>query len=661
MRILINNRRYLGNKYRLLSFIKKVVDDECRDVDTILDIFSGTGAVASAFLDRTVITNDILYSNYLAHVTWFSDAEYSFEKIQSMITNYNSIKAEDIKHENYMSANFSETYFSHEICLKIGFIRDDIEGNFKNGKINEKEKAILVTSLLYAMDRIANTCGHYDAYRQNSVFNDRLELGVPDTDRQLSSQNKCFNMDANLLAKEIKADLAYLDPPYNSRQYSDTYHLPENVARWEKPEVNGVARKMDRQGLKSDYCTSRAPEVFEDLIDSLNVRYILLSYNNTRESADDRSNARISDEDIMRILSKKGRVKIFEERYRAFTTGKSNNQDNAERLFLCICNAEETTLITQQQKNRKSQENDYLKSPLNYTGGKFKLLPQIQPLLPAKTDIFVDLFCGGCNVGINTDSDKVIFNDSNKTLVGLFETFASVPLDVTMRTIDTLIKKYDLSDSARYGYQKYGCNSMDGLARYNKEKFNALKSDFNAMEIKDDAWYLTLYVLIVFAFNNQIRFNRHGRFNLPVGKRDFNLSLRNKLQRFILTLQDKHVEFHSVDFCKLDISALTCDSIVYCDPPYLITTACYNEQNQWTIEDEMRLLAYLDDLHKKGLRFALSNVLEHNGASNNVLKEWLNANDINYRVHYLDFSYGNSNYQIKDKERASTEILVTNY
>ena len=64
-------------------------------------------------------------------------------------------------------------------------------------------------------------------------------------------------MDANEFIKNVKADLVYIDPPYNSRQYCDAYHLLENVARWEKPEVFGTAKKMDRSKLKSKYCSKR--------------------------------------------------------------------------------------------------------------------------------------------------------------------------------------------------------------------------------------------------------------------------------------------------------------------------------------------------------------------------------------------------------------------
>lgn len=98
----------------------------------------------------------------------------------------------------------------------------------------------------------------------------------------------------------------------------------ENVARWQKPKVFGVARKMDRSTLKSDYCTKAATEAFADLVEKINARYILLSYNNMENKGNDRSNAKLADDDIMRILAAKGSVQVFEESYKAFTTGKSN-------------------------------------------------------------------------------------------------------------------------------------------------------------------------------------------------------------------------------------------------------------------------------------------------------------------------------------------------
>ena len=236
----INNRRYLGNKYKLLPFIKKVVDSECTDIEIVVDIFSGTGAVASAFQDKQLVTNDIMYSNYISNFAWFSPRKYSRKKIEKIIDEYNTMV---INEENYMTMNFSNTYFSHDDCSKIGFIREDIETKYANKEINERERALLITSLLYAMDKIAKTCGHYDAYRKGVEFDMHLELLLPEASTTNNKKNKCYNMDSNALAKKIVADLVYIDPPYNSRQYCDAYHLLENVARWEKPEVLASQRK----------------------------------------------------------------------------------------------------------------------------------------------------------------------------------------------------------------------------------------------------------------------------------------------------------------------------------------------------------------------------------------------------------------------------------
>lgn len=335
---LINNRRYLGNKYKLLSFIKGVVKNECSSIKIVADIFAGTGAVSSAFINKTIITNDLMYSNYICNYAWFGAEAYNPQVIIDYVIRYN---AKSKCGENYMTCNFADTYFSKSDCAKIGYIREDIERNYKKGNLNKRERAILITSLLYAMDKIAVTCGHYDAYRKGAKFETALELYVPLAKINNNSKNECFNEDANNLVKRIEADLVYIDPPYNSRQYCDAYHLLENVARWEKPEVFGVAKKMDRSSMKSKYCTKSATKAFETLINDIKSKYILLSYNNMAEKGNSRSNAKISDEDIMKILSRKGKVKVFEESYKAFTTGKSDIEENAERLFLCTCFNEE--------------------------------------------------------------------------------------------------------------------------------------------------------------------------------------------------------------------------------------------------------------------------------------------------------------------------------
>ena len=330
--IAINNRRFLGNKYKLLPFIVDVVEKNCRGIDTVADLFSGTGVVASAFTDKRLIVNDNMYSNYICHLAWFGPEKVCHDKVIDQIQFYNNT---EFSEDNYMSNNYGDTYFSRPVCRKIGYIREDIEELFFEKKINGRERAILIASLLYAIDKIANTCGHYDAYRKNGKLAETMELAVPAVSNGLNADNQCFNTDANQLVRDIEADLVYVDPPYNSRQYCDIYHLLENVAQWEKPRVYGAAKKMDRSSLKSDYCTRKAVRAFEDLVKNIRAKYILLSYNNMAGKGNDRSNAKIRDEDILRILSEKGRVSIYITNHKAFTAGRSNITGNQERLFLC--------------------------------------------------------------------------------------------------------------------------------------------------------------------------------------------------------------------------------------------------------------------------------------------------------------------------------------
>ncbi len=643
-KIYIGNRRYLGNKYKLLEFISGVVEKECKDINTVVDIFAGTGAVASAFTHKKLITNDFLYSNYLCNLAWFGAEHFDEVKVESLLRYYNAVIPTE---ENYMSRTFGDTFFSHADCLKIGFVREHIEALRKENKLNGRERAILISSLLYAMDKIANTCGHYDAFIQNGKFEKHLELCLPAVSNQNNPNNQCFCKDSNLLAENIRGDLIYIDPPYNSRQYCDAYHLLENVARWEQPAVAGVARKMDRSHLKSDYCTVNAARAFEDLVEKLQAKYILLSYNNMASKGNQRSNAKISDEDIMRILSRKGKVTVFSESYKAFSAGKSDIKDNEERLFLCECYG--------------NSYKEPVQSPLNYMGGKFKLLPQILPHFPTDITLFVDLFCGGANVGINVPCNKVIFNDNNDLLRRMFTRFQAMEKQDTFEMIGSIIEAYRLSDSETHGYEFYGCHSGDGLAKYNTEGYLRLRRDYNQKCFGDYDPYIMLYVLIVYAFNNQIRFNKKGEFNLPVGKRDFNKKMREKLSVFIDRLKSGDYQFESLDFRKLPNETWDEKTFVYADPPYLIANATYNEQDGWNEALERDLHAYLDGLHERGIRFALSNVLQTKGKQNKILLEWLGRNMDKYRVIYLDHSYSNSNYQIKNRTFKTDEVLIVNY
>ena len=299
-----------------------------------------------------------------------------------------------------------------------------------------------------------------------------------------------------------------------------------------------------------------------------------------------------------------------------------------------------------------------IQSPLNYTGGKYRLLKQILPHFPDEIDYFVDLFCGGCNVGLNVNAERVLFNDNNSHLRYLYNTFKSLEKQMTFQIIDGIIEEYGLSRSMENGYDFYGCDSSRGLGDYNREPFLKLREDFNKSTV-DSNYYIMLFVLIVYAFNNQIRFNSKGEFNLPVGKRDFNEKMQTKLSDFIDRLQESNYTFSCVDFREFDVSMLTENSLVYCDPPYLITCATYNEQDGWNEQTERDLLDFLDRLNENRIKFALSNVLTSKGKTNTILAEWSEQRD--YRTIHLDYSYSNSNYHTKDRTDSTDEVLIVNY
>lgn len=282
-------------------------------------------------------------------------------------------------------------------------------------------------------------------------------------------------------------------------------------------------------------------------------------------------------------------------------------------------------------------KNELVKSPLNYTGGKFKLLPQILPLFPDNIDTFVDLFAGGCNVGINVKANKVICNDIENHVIELMQELSKLSSEDALKILKETINTY-------------------GLSKTNEEGFKKIREDYNN---GSKTWDM-FYAMVTNAFNYQIRFSKIGNYNMPFGRDRscFNPTLEKRFIQFVDKLKELNIEFRNEDFKELDINSLSEDSLVYCDPPYLVTCASYNEKDGWNETHEKELLSLLDNLHSNNIKFALSNVLENKGKSNDILKEWAKK----YNIHYLNNTYGNCNYHAKDKSKNSTiEVLITNY
>lgn len=278
-------------------------------------------------------------------------------------------------------------------------------------------------------------------------------------------------------------------------------------------------------------------------------------------------------------------------------------------------------------------KNSLIKSPLNYVGGKYKLLGDILPLFPEKVNTLVDLFGGGFNVGINTKSNKVIYNDNETHVTDLLKHLHTTDVNEAVTAIDNLIEKFDLSKT-------------------NAEGYNKLRDFYN----QDPSDPMVFYTLVCYAFNNQIRFNKNGQYNMPFGanRSSFNNKLRQKFIDFVEALHSKECTFSNKDFRDFDFSSLGQDDFVYADPPYFNSVAAYNENGGWTEEHEKALLSILDDLNNKGIKFALSNNLKYN---NPLLTAWMQK----YTVHYLNANYSNCNYHKKDKTSPDVEVLITNY
>lgn len=326
----LGQRRYLGGKTKLLDAIYELSKKTLGHVpESVFDVFAGTGVVAERFARHgsKVVANDLLFHNFVSLQAFLGKGKVSINSLCEKLTELQRIKGS----KNYFSENFGGNFFSLENAEKIGAMREEIDKIAES----ERERMCLLSSLIYATDKIANTVGHYDAFHRAQDNKAPVTLRLPSMFTG-TSKNVILNGDSNALAGAYSADVVYLDPPYNSRQYSDAYHLLENLARWEKPEVFGVAKKMDRTDIKSKFCGKSAPAAFESLIESIHGKIIVVSFNNTGESRNARSNSTLTDKQILEPLKARGRVTTIDIEFGAFTTGKTKDRKgHMERLFLC--------------------------------------------------------------------------------------------------------------------------------------------------------------------------------------------------------------------------------------------------------------------------------------------------------------------------------------
>ena len=649
--------RFIGSKNALLENIEYVINENTEGNEHILcDLFSGTAVVAQHFKNRyKIISNDFMYFSYVIQKAVIENnkiPKYENLKKVGVENPYQFLEesvCSEVKENFFITKNYSpyedckRMYLSVENAIRIDYIRNMIESWKDNNLLTEEEYFHLLAGLVEGVPYVSNITGTYGAYlkdwdkRAYKNF-EMVRLNVENN----GFKNECYNENANNLISEIQGDILYLDPPYNTRQYAPNYHLLETISQYDYPEIKGVTGMRNYDGQKSDFCKkSMALIAFEDIIKQADFENIVVSYSNEGV---------MKLEEIEKVLKKYGikeTYKRYDVPYRKYKS-KIYNVEKVlyESIFFikkdvkrdCKMFIERDVFNCTPKPNAlKASGKKYIKSPLNYIGGKHKLLPQIIPLFPKDIDTFVDLFSGGANVGINVNANKVIFNDINTKIIEMFESFKSLEINDILKQIDFNIKSYQLSKTNEEGFLNF------------RNKYNE----------KPDP--IDLYTLACYSFNYQFRFNNRHKYNNPFGRNrsQFSERMKENLISFVSKLKSMNTEFFSKDFMEIDLTSLNPQDFVYCDPPYLITVGTYNDGKRgfknWSEEEEEALYCLLDDLNKRNIRFAFSNVIKHKGQTNEKLLKWSEK----YKVVHLNSNYANSSYNTKREE--SDEVLIMNY
>lgn len=350
---------YIGSKKSLLLFLYESMNAVVgKTAESFCDIFAGTGAVGTYFKRKgyQIIANDIQYYAYVLNrhyignhkplrfdglVNELSLSNVSVEKRAEMVCAYLE-RLDGVAgfiYKNYalggsVGTPFERLYFSDENAKKCDAIRIKIDEWKYDRKITADEYFFLLTTLLEAIDKTANTASVYGAFLKKLKNSAKSALLMQPAELILNDKEHfIFNQDANQLIRQIKTDILYMDPPYNERQYCANYHLLETIAKYDNPVISGKTGLRNYKEQKSQYCSkSSVRSAFQDIVENANAKYIFLSYNNE---------GLLSLDDIQEIFSQKGEYGCFKQEYSRFKAD-ANRQYQADKtteyLHYCICN-----------------------------------------------------------------------------------------------------------------------------------------------------------------------------------------------------------------------------------------------------------------------------------------------------------------------------------
>ena len=612
----------------MLKNISDFLDELKLSGETFCDLFSGSASVGDYFKDKyQIISNDTLFSSFcFAYAKTKNATAPSFDNFRKQFNTdvfaYFNSREYDFSDKHFLWMNYSpkggRLFFTEAIANKIDGIRLEIEQLYQDGIFDKNEYYFMIASLLETVMGYSNTSGTYEAFLKE--WDSRalkpfvLEpLGI-ERKPLCSNQNTVFCRDSNELIKILSGDILYLDTPYTITDYFSAYHLLETIAKYDYPAIRGKTGRRVEKGQKSKYSIKgQVYAAYEDLIKNADFKHIIISYS---------TQSLMSIDELLEMLKKYavGEVVVKYFPFREYKNIRvSQKGENLREV-----------LIYMSKKKGEQKPQEIIKSPLNYSGSKNYIVDQILGELPARMSVFVDAMGGAFNVGVNVaNADTVVYNEYNKFVYEIIDMLLSTDKEKLKEDIRELIARFGLEKSNKEAYLRF------------RDFYNKNKTPLN------------LFVLQMYCFQNQLRFNSDHDFNTPVGNCGCNETTFERIDAFVPRAHV--VKTTNMDFADIDLSAYPQDTVFYFDPPYIITNATYNDGKRgfkgWTKREELELLSFLDKIHRNGQKFLLSNVITHNGKTNEQLQNWVTSN--NYKVVKLIPHNG--------RYGAREEVLIKNY
>jgi len=588
--------RYLGNKELISPEIVKLLKSKglLGKKLKFFDAFCGTGPVSDSVKQHfDVAVNDILISSVTYTRGRLVAQNCTFQKLGKDpfdFFNSNNVRLEGFMFNTYSPGGSERMYFSEENAGRIDYFRATIESWYDGKKINDDEYHYLLACLIESVSFVSNTAGVYGAFLKkwdSRALKPIQFLKVESLDGGNLSL-EYHNSKIEEIIAEVSCDILYLDPPYTQNQYGTQYHLLETLVLDDNPSVSRVTGSRPVTPTRSDWSIDFKTHIhFDHVIANTRAKYVLFSYS---------PDGFMTKKYIDACLKRYGKWETYQCKkidYKRYENWKSKKgKSHFEYLFFI---------------ELKDKKDVTYASPLNYIGSKARLIDKIRDNLPVnKIDTFIDAFGGGFNVGINIDSKSIFYNDNNHIVSELMSIF----------------KEYDTYKLLLYFRRQI---KRFGLEKENKEAYYKARDYYNGLALKKRDPRL-LYTIIMYGFNQQIRFNSDFEFNNPIGMRWLNDNVLEKIISFSRAVKQKNVLFHDCSYTEL-VQVVPPEAFYYMDPPYLLTTGAYNDGKRgftgWNEATEKEMMGFVDQLHLNGNQFMISYVLEHNNISNDAVKSWI--------------------------------------